>query len=219
LEPLLYKYGVDILLGGHIHSYERSFPVYNNTLDECGMTTLNLGDGGNYEGAYVPWRIDPDTANGQPEWSAFRESSFGVGDLTVVNATHAFYGWHRHACESDQPGANGMNFSTNCRSPGDNSEQNMETSDTTWFVRPSADACPNRHMGTSSFIPSQSAILSNDDDDDDSGFSTLETILVAAVGVLIITVVVLGVMIFRLKNVGNGRDSLLVTATSDSSSA
>ena len=44
-----------------------------------------------------------------------------------VNATHAFYGWHRHACGSDEPGSEGMNFSTNCRSPGDNSEQNMET--------------------------------------------------------------------------------------------
>ena len=116
-----------LLLGGHIHSYERSYPVYNNTLDECGMITLNLGDGGNYEGAYVPWRIDPTTSNGQPEWSAFRESSFGVGDLTVMNATHAFYGWHRHACESDEAGADGMNFSSSCRSPGDNSEQNMET--------------------------------------------------------------------------------------------
>ena len=127
LEPLLYEYGVDIFLGGHIHSYERTFPVYNNTLDECGIITLNLGDGGNYEGAYVPWRIENDTADGAPVWSAFRESSFGVGDLTIVNSTHAYYGWHRHACESDEPGSNGMNFSENCRSPGDNSEQNMES--------------------------------------------------------------------------------------------
>jgi len=221
LEPLLYEYGVDILLGGHIHSYERSFPVYNNTLDDCGMITLNLGDGGNYEGAYVPWRIDPDTPNGQPEWSAFRESSFGVGDLTVVNSTHAFYSWHRHACESDQPGSDGMNFSTVCRSPGDNSEQNMETSDTTWFVRPSSDVCPNRHMGTSSFQPSRSTALNSGSDDDDSDFTDLELVLVIAVTVLFLSVVVLGVMVYRLRSSEGSasRDSLLETSTLSSNKA
>ncbi len=50
IEPLLYKYGVDVFLGGHTHAYERTFPVYNNTLDDCGTVTLTLGDGGNYEG-------------------------------------------------------------------------------------------------------------------------------------------------------------------------
>lgn len=221
LEPLLYEYGVDILLGGHIHSYERSFPVYNNTLDDCGMITLNLGDGGNYEGAYVPWRIDPNTTNGQPEWSAFRESSFGVGDLTVVNSTHAFYSWHRHACESDQPGADGMNFSTVCRSPGDNSEQNMETSDTTWFVRPSSSACPNRHMGSSSFQPSKSSALNSGDDDDDSDFTDLEVVLVVAVAVLFLSVVVLGVMLYQLKSSENSefRESLVETSALSSNKA
>ena len=34
----------------------------------------------------------------QPAWSAFRESSFGVGSLDVLNATHAKYAWHRDAC-------------------------------------------------------------------------------------------------------------------------
>lgn len=28
LEPLLYKYKVDLYLGGHTHHYERSYPVY-----------------------------------------------------------------------------------------------------------------------------------------------------------------------------------------------
>ena len=29
LEPLFYKYGVDIIFTGHEHSYERMWPVYN----------------------------------------------------------------------------------------------------------------------------------------------------------------------------------------------
>jgi hypothetical protein len=80
-EPLMYKYGVDIVMNGHFHAYERSFPVYNNTVNTCGITHLVLGDGGNYENAYVPW-ITP-----QAPWSAFREASFGVASLNVMSAT------------------------------------------------------------------------------------------------------------------------------------
>lgn len=32
----------------------------------------------------------------QPEWSAFRESSFGHGMLEVVNSTYALWTWHRN---------------------------------------------------------------------------------------------------------------------------
>jgi predicted phosphodiesterase len=28
LEPLFFKYGVDIVITGHVHAYERFFPVY-----------------------------------------------------------------------------------------------------------------------------------------------------------------------------------------------
>ena len=31
LEPLLQRYGVDLYLAGHLHNYERSFPVFNGT--------------------------------------------------------------------------------------------------------------------------------------------------------------------------------------------
>ena len=68
--------GVDIVLNGHVHAYERTAAVYKWQLNECGPVHLNLGDGGNREGAYVPWR-EP-----QPEWSLFRESSFGQSNET-----------------------------------------------------------------------------------------------------------------------------------------
>ena len=32
----------------------------------------------------------------QPEWSLFREASFGHGELKIVNSTHAFWSWHRN---------------------------------------------------------------------------------------------------------------------------
>ena len=46
-EPLLYKYGVDLVFNGHQHAYERTKPVYNWTLDDCGPMHITIGDGGN----------------------------------------------------------------------------------------------------------------------------------------------------------------------------
>ena len=68
-------------LQGHVHAYERSYPVYNGCPSECGPMYFLLGDGGNYEGAYVPW-LEP-----QPLWSAFRESTFGGGTSRAAS-TH-----------------------------------------------------------------------------------------------------------------------------------
>lgn len=36
-----------------------------------------------------------------PEWSMFREASFGHGELKIVNSTHAFWSWHRN--DDDEP--------------------------------------------------------------------------------------------------------------------
>jgi len=94
-EPILLKYGVDIVLSGHVHSYERSNEtgVYDNEPNACGPVYLNLGDGGNREGTHgLSWN-EP-----QPIWSAFREMSFGVGSLEVISDTEAKYSWHRDSC-------------------------------------------------------------------------------------------------------------------------
>ncbi|EOD11163.1 hypothetical protein EMIHUDRAFT_67476, partial [Emiliania huxleyi CCMP1516] len=81
MEELLYDAGVDIVINGHVHAYERSVPVYNACLKECAPNYVVIGDGGNYEGASTQW-IQP------PPWSKVRESSFGVGFLTIINDTH-----------------------------------------------------------------------------------------------------------------------------------
>ncbi|GAB4821363.1 hypothetical protein N2152v2_008409 [Parachlorella kessleri] len=49
-EPIFYAHQVDLVISGHVHSYERSKPMYNYTLDECGPMYLVVGDGGNDEG-------------------------------------------------------------------------------------------------------------------------------------------------------------------------
>ncbi|CAI0380384.1 unnamed protein product [Linum tenue] len=119
MEALLYQYGVDIVFNGHVHAYERINRVYNYTLDSCGPVYITVGDGGNSlaKGKFC-W-------DSQPEWSAFRESSFGHGILEVphillsldlqlktyligfvfsechefpqvVNSTYALWKWHRN---------------------------------------------------------------------------------------------------------------------------
>ncbi|XP_024515979.1 purple acid phosphatase 18 [Selaginella moellendorffii] len=90
LEPMLREAKVDIVFAGHVHAYERTARVYSGQLDECGIMHITIGDGGNREGLARRFR-DP-----QPEWSIFREASFGHGELQVVNATHAHWSWHRN---------------------------------------------------------------------------------------------------------------------------
>ncbi|GMH28388.1 hypothetical protein Nepgr_030231 [Nepenthes gracilis] len=125
MEALLYQYSVDIVFSGHVHAYERMNRVFNYTLDPCGPVYITVGDGGNIEQVDVDFADDPGKcpssgdnvpefggichlnfssgpAKGkfcwtkQPDWSAFRESSFGHGILEVVNSTYALWTWHRN---------------------------------------------------------------------------------------------------------------------------
>ncbi len=200
IEPLLYEYGVDVVLSGHIHCYERSAPVYNNTVDSCGPTYLNIGDGGNYEGTYVDWRT-------QPDWSEFRESSFGIGELTIYNETHAYFQWHRVACESDSPGAPNynMNFSTTCHSPGDISAYPMATSDHVWIAKPSVDVCANRYM-TSPSPSSNSNSNSNSNGYNPSSGEISLIVLTVIFGVVIIVLSILLFRAYKLLNALNGTE-------------
>ena len=88
MEDLFYQYGVSVVLNGHVHSYERTEPIYRNQTDPCGPVYLNLGDGGNREGSSQHW-LPGENGQQRPDWSAFRQASFGVAELNVVNASHA----------------------------------------------------------------------------------------------------------------------------------
>lgn len=90
MESLLFQYGVDMVFAGHVHAYERSSRVYKGRLNNLGPVYINIGDGGNREGLSNEY-IKP-----SPRWSAFREPSFGMGMLDVVNSTHAVWQWHRN---------------------------------------------------------------------------------------------------------------------------
>uniref|UniRef100_A0A7S3T7S2 Purple acid phosphatase C-terminal domain-containing protein n=2 Tax=Emiliania huxleyi TaxID=2903 RepID=A0A7S3T7S2_EMIHU len=140
MEPLLFEAGVDLVLSGHVHAYERSRPVYDGCSHPCGPVYLNLGDGGNRESAYVPWR-EP-----QPAWSAFRESSFGVGLLTLVNETHARFNWTRAACASLDAAEGHVDWDhrhcfTRTHYGEDNSATRLADTDGAWLVRSADRSC------------------------------------------------------------------------------
>ena len=47
LSPLFEKYGVDIVFNGHIHNYERSYPLKNDKVDmKKGIVYIVTGGGG-----------------------------------------------------------------------------------------------------------------------------------------------------------------------------
>ncbi|XP_065862811.1 purple acid phosphatase 15-like [Euphorbia lathyris] len=126
MEELFYEYGVDIVFNAHVHAYERSNRVYNYSLDPCGPVYITVGDGGTKENMSISHADDPgncpepystvDEEMGgfcafnftsgpaagkfcwekQPEYSAYRESSYGHGILEVKNETHALWSWHRN---------------------------------------------------------------------------------------------------------------------------
>ncbi|KAL2331470.1 hypothetical protein Fmac_019051 [Flemingia macrophylla] len=84
-EPWFVKYKIDVVFAGHVHAYERSdmsAPVY-----------ITIGDGGNIEGLATKM-TEP-----QPEYSAYREASFGHAMFEIKNRTHAHYSWHRNEDE------------------------------------------------------------------------------------------------------------------------
>ncbi|XP_021990153.1 bifunctional purple acid phosphatase 26 [Helianthus annuus] len=100
-ESWFVKYKVDVVFAGHVHAYERSHRISNIEYDVTGGVSypvpdksapiyITVGDGGNQEGLASSFN-DP-----QPDYSAFREASYGHSTLELINKTHAFYHWNRN---------------------------------------------------------------------------------------------------------------------------
>jgi acid phosphatase type 7 len=90
LEPVFIAAGVNAIFCGHVHSYERSYPVNNNAVVPAGqgIVHFNLGDAG--ASLYTKWLKTP-------SWSAFHSASFGHGEFEILNATHGHFTWHQNA--------------------------------------------------------------------------------------------------------------------------
>lgn len=90
MEFILKEARVDVVFAGHVHAYERTARVFNLKADDCGLYHITIGDGGNREGLARTF-LDP-----KPDWSIYREASFGHGILQLLNSTHAHWVWHRN---------------------------------------------------------------------------------------------------------------------------
>lgn len=135
MEPILVTAGVDVAVSGHVHSYERSLPVSNGTYDPCGIVHLVVGDGGSREGLSKLWNSPA------PNYSAFRQASFGATQLVIYNATHALVTRNRTGCEVSSNGS-AVILNPDCVDPVDNTEF-LSAVDEAWIVRDTA-ACSNK---------------------------------------------------------------------------
>ncbi|NVJ12901.1 metallophosphoesterase [Myxococcus sp. AM010] len=80
--PIMEKYGVDLVLTGHDHNYERSKPMKGDAVagsGETGIPYLVVGGGG------ATLRKLPGS---KPDWSVIRDNqAYGFLDVTVVDGT------------------------------------------------------------------------------------------------------------------------------------
>ncbi|XP_014257368.1 acid phosphatase type 7-like [Cimex lectularius] len=91
LEDLLYENNVDVAFWGHLHSYERLYPLYNYTVRKGPKKNP-------YHNPEAPIHIITGSAGCQentvnftqvpPPWSAFRSSDYGFTILDVFNTSH-----------------------------------------------------------------------------------------------------------------------------------
>ncbi|OQO11458.1 hypothetical protein B0A48_03185 [Cryoendolithus antarcticus] len=87
-EPILLRYGVDLVLSGHVHAYQRNAPIYNGTVDPNELNNptypwyITNGAAGHYDGLDT---LDRPFAY----YSRYaQDEAYGWSRLTFHNATH-----------------------------------------------------------------------------------------------------------------------------------
>ncbi|CAG9101315.1 unnamed protein product [Plutella xylostella] len=93
LEPLLKQFGVDLVIWAHEHSYERTWPLYDNKVYNGSLEQPYVNPG-------APVHIVTGSAGCQentskfnphpPAWSAFRSSDYGFTRFYAFNKTHIY---------------------------------------------------------------------------------------------------------------------------------
>jgi len=90
MEELFYNNHVNIVFAGHVHAYERTYPIFQNVTKNDGIVYVTIGDGGNREGHSTGYIA-------QPEWSAFRNGSqYGHGELSLLDKNKMTWKWNRN---------------------------------------------------------------------------------------------------------------------------
>lgn len=88
-EPIFHQYHVDLYISGHVHAYERIYPIYDNNITSYNYTkagaTIHLvtGAAGCIEGHE---HYDAKTIHNYTAY--YDEVNWGVSKLSIVNDTH-----------------------------------------------------------------------------------------------------------------------------------
>ncbi|KAK6145826.1 hypothetical protein DH2020_019695 [Rehmannia glutinosa] len=102
MEDLLYQYGVDIVFNGHQCDGGNREKMAITHADDPGNCPEPSTTPDEFMGGFCAYNFTSGPAAGkfcwdrQPEYSAYRETSFGHGILEVKNETHALWTWHRN---------------------------------------------------------------------------------------------------------------------------
>eukprot|EP00612_Vaucheria_litorea_P001294 CAMPEP_0171457712 /NCGR_PEP_ID=MMETSP0945-20130129/3682_1 /TAXON_ID=109269 /ORGANISM="Vaucheria litorea, Strain CCMP2940" /LENGTH=459 /DNA_ID=CAMNT_0011983377 /DNA_START=56 /DNA_END=1432 /DNA_ORIENTATION=- len=90
MEEMFVDNRIALVVAGHVHAYERTYPVVDWQVSNVGPTYIVIGDGGNREGHATH-------SFAQPIWSAARDgNTFGHGRFTVLNETHGYWEWRKN---------------------------------------------------------------------------------------------------------------------------
>lgn len=98
MEDVFKEYGVDLVLSGHVHAYQRTYPVYNNALVTTSYSSpgapvyIMQGASGNREGNKGGY---PDPSE-LPDWSATTSTEIGYGVMSI-SATEISWGFYSSA--------------------------------------------------------------------------------------------------------------------------
>ena len=87
IEPLLYKYHVDLNLFGHRHSYERTCPMYQYKCVSDGVTHVLIGMAGQ--------NLDKGTYSGAA-WSKYHDQQYGYTTISA-NATDLHFTYYHNS--------------------------------------------------------------------------------------------------------------------------
>lgn len=95
METLLFNANVSLAVNGHIHAYERTFPVYKDELNSFGIPYITIGGGG--ESLYSEWNTP------QPSWSSVRLAEYSFATLNIYNDTVAEWNMYLNDPLSNYP--------------------------------------------------------------------------------------------------------------------
>lgn len=96
LGPLFARYGVSLVLTGHMHAYERTHPVLNGTVVSQPRANAAPGGADVYDAPRAPAYlvigsagalIEESWVDPKPTWSASRHTVYGYGRVTAHNAS------------------------------------------------------------------------------------------------------------------------------------